>query len=66
MSKIGKITIFVEKSANTQTLRIRTVGSRGTVLLNDITVDNTTAHQSPTTTSVAFWTDVLTQSIALL
>lgn len=66
MAKIGKITITVTRGTNTQTLSIRTTGSRGSVNLNDISVDNQSPSQSPTTTSVAFWTDVLNKAIPLL
>jgi hypothetical protein len=62
MARIGKITIFVDQSRNQQTISVRTTGSRGAVNLSGITADVTANSQSPTTTPVAFWQDVLSRA----
>lgn len=62
MSEIGKITIRVSTTQNSQTLQIRTTGKRGTTLLNTISVNSTTASQSPFDTAENFWHDVLTKA----
>lgn len=62
MSNIGKITITVSTTQNSQTLAIRTIGKRGPTLLNTINLNSTTASQSPFDTAANFWHDVLVKA----
>lgn len=66
MAKIGKITVYVSQARNTQTISVRTSGARGTVALNNITADVTAQSQSPTTTAITFWQDVLARASAAI
>lgn len=64
MARVGKITIFVEQGRIGQTLRVRTIGKRGTILLNTVTTDTNYPAQSPSDTASDFWHDVLTKASA--
>jgi len=63
VSRIGKITIFVSKTANQQQISVRTTGQRGATLLNTISSDVKYNSQSPFDTAHNFWTDVLTKAL---
>lgn len=62
MARIGKMTIYVDTTQNGQKISVRSVGARGTTLLN--TINTTTAYnnQSPFDTAPNFWHDVLTKA----
>jgi hypothetical protein len=62
--RIAKITIFVDQSRTTETLSVRTTGSKGTVALNTISNDMTYASHSPSPDAVTFWTAVLTRALS--
>lgn len=64
MARIAKITIMVEQARIGQTLRVRTTGKRGTVLLNTITTDTNYPSQSPSDTAADFYHDVLAKASA--
>lgn len=64
MARIGKITVFVEQGRIGQTLRVRTTGKRGTIILNTVTTDTNYPAQSPSDTAPDFWHDVLTKASA--
>lgn len=66
MARIGKITVFVDQSRNQQTISVRTTGARGAVNLSGVNADVTASSQSPTTTAVAFWQDVLSRASAAI
>lgn len=59
MSKIGTIKISVDQSRTGQTLTINSTGRRGAVSLNGINVKVSYNSQSPSSTEIAFWLDVL-------
>lgn len=66
MGDIGKITLSVSQTRTGQTIKIRTTGRRGSVLLNTISENVNYPSQSPSSDAVAFWTDVLAKASSAL
>ncbi len=66
MAKVAKITITVTQAGTGQTIQIATTGKKGATLLNDINNRVSYPSQSPWSSSVAFYTDVLTKAITQL
>lgn len=59
---MAKMTLYVSQTATGQTVSIRTTGKRGTVLLNTISTEVTTASQSPSPDASTFWKDVIAKA----
>jgi len=66
MAKIGKITCYVEESRNGHIVRVRTTGSKGSLLLNTVNLDETYTYVNPGTTANAYWKAIMDQVSALL
>lgn len=66
MSKVGKITIYVEQAATTEVIRVRTTGSKGSVALNTISTDEGYVSHSPSPDAATFWTAVLNRALTQL
>lgn len=59
MSKIGKLTVYVDQTRHGQNISVRTVGSRGAVALNTISLEIPTNSQSPSPDAETFWHAIL-------
>jgi len=66
VSKIGKITIFVDQTRNAESLSIRTTGVVGTVSLSMSPVDQQFVSRSPSPDAATFWKDILTKAATLI
>lgn len=64
MSKVGKITIFVDQTRHQQNISVRTTGQRGAVPLNTISLEIPTASQSPSPDANTFWHAILSLVLA--
>lgn len=61
-----KLTIYVTNTANGQQMKIRGVGGRGQISINNINSDATFSSQSPFDTVNHWATDVLTKALTMV
>jgi hypothetical protein len=59
VSRIGKLTIFVDQTRHKQNISVRTVGARGPVALNTIKLEIPSDFQSPSPDAATFWHAIL-------
>jgi len=59
VSRIAKMTIFVDQTRHQQNISVRTVGARGQVALNTISLEIPSISQSPSPDAATFWHAIL-------
>jgi len=66
MARVGKITIMVDESRNGHALTIRTIGKKGTVLLNVLNEKKQYPYVNSAATAQSYWIATLNEVIAQL
>lgn len=66
MARVGKITVYVDRTTHGQSLSIRTTGALGTVPLNTVSLDQGYAYQSSAPDAKTFWESILTLAQAMV
>jgi hypothetical protein len=59
MSKIGKITVYVEQGMHSQVIRVRTTGRAGAVSLNTVSLDTSYDFRTSAADAKLFWGAIL-------
>lgn len=60
MARVGKITIYVDRTMTKQSISIRTTGALGSVSLNTVTSDLGYNYQTSAPDAKTFWESILT------
>jgi len=59
MSRIAKMTIYVDQTRHQQNVSVRTTGTRGLVPLNTVDLEIPTDSQSPSPDGPTFWRAII-------
>lgn len=59
MARVGKITIYVDQTMNSQRISVRTTGQVGAIPLNTVSKDLSYNFKTSEPTAQQFWEDIL-------